>query len=320
MIPSEGPRLIRADLHVHSIHSGFSGTLRVFRSRDSYSDPGAVYRRARGRGLDLVTITDHDSIDGCLELRARYPDAPDILIGEEIECRVPGSGLRVHLGAFGLTERHHRDVQPLRGSVFDAAAFLRSEGVALVLHHPFHFFRGETGARRYLEELLPLVHAVETRNATMVGAHNALAADVARAWNASGAGGRIGETGGSDAHVLGHVADTWTTVEMTPGPGDGGQAATPAQAFLDGLRAGRATAAGREGTTGRFAFEIYGVVFNYWGGLVGLRPSGLRVSQRLTGAAISLLSLPFQFTPLVVSLAQKQAERRRVAAFARALR
>jgi hypothetical protein len=116
------------------------------------------------------------------------------------------------------------------------------------------------------------------------------------------------------------VADTWTTAEVTPGSGDGARAATPAQAFLDALRAGRATGAGREGTAGRFAFEIYGVVFNYWGGLIGVRRSGLSASQRLSGAAISLLSLPFQFVPLVVSLAQKQGERRRVAAFSRALR
>ena len=58
-------------------------------------------------------------------------------------------------------------------------------------------------------------------------------------------------------------------------------------------------------------------MFNYWGGLIGLRRSGLTASQRLTGIACSLVSLPFQFTPLLVSLAQKRAERRRVARFAR---
>jgi predicted metal-dependent phosphoesterase TrpH len=139
----------------------------MFRSRDCYSNPETVYRTARARGMDLVTITDHDSLDGCLELLDRHPDAPDILTGEEIECRVPDSDLRVHLGVFGLTERHHREVQPLRENVFESAAYLRSQGLALVLHHPFHFLRGEMAVGTYLARLLPLVHAVETRNAAM---------------------------------------------------------------------------------------------------------------------------------------------------------
>jgi predicted metal-dependent phosphoesterase TrpH len=317
---SAGTRTLRADLHVHSWHSGFSGSMPMFRSRDCYSTPEEVYRAAKGRGMDVVTITDHDRIDGCLEFLSRRPDAADFLMGEEIECRLPPHGIRLHLGVFGLTEQMHADVQPMRRDVREAAACLRSGGAALVLHHPFHFFRGEIAPQDYLDAVLPLVDAVEVRNGTMLPAHNALAAAVAAAWRRRQAGGLMGETGGSDAHVLGHVADTWTTVEVMPGPGDKGQAAAPARAFLDGLRAGRATAAGREGTAGRFAFEIYGVVFNYWGGLIGVRRSGLSASRRLSGAAISLLSLPFQFVPLVVSLAQKQAERRRVAACARALR
>jgi hypothetical protein len=116
------------------------------------------------------------------------------------------------------------------------------------------------------------------------------------------------------------VGDTWTAAEVRLPGGDVGQEGPPAQAFLGALRAGQSTAAGLQGTPGRFAFEIYGVVFNYWGGLLGLRRSGLTASQRLTGAALSVLSLPFQLTPLIVSLAQKQGERRRVARLARELR
>ena len=64
---SSGQRLLRADLHVHSYHSGYAGRQNVLRARDCYSEPEAVYRTAKARGMDLVTITDHDSIDGCLE-------------------------------------------------------------------------------------------------------------------------------------------------------------------------------------------------------------------------------------------------------------
>jgi predicted metal-dependent phosphoesterase TrpH len=314
------PPTLRADLHVHSWHSGFTSSMPMFRSRDCYSTPVDVYRAAKARGMDVVTITDHDRVDGCLEFLSRHPDAPDFLMGEEVECRLPPHGVRLHLGVFGLTERMHAEVQGLRGDVREAAAFLHAGGAALVLHHPFHFFRGEIPAQAYLDALLPLVDAVEVRNGTMLPAHNDVASSVAAAWRRREPGRPVGETGGSDAHVLGHVGDTWTAAEVRPPGGDAGQEGPPAQAFLGALRAGQSTAAGLKGTPGRFAVEIYGVVFNYWGGLLGLRRSGLTASQRLTGAALSVLSLPFQLTPLIVSLAQKQGERRRVARLARELR
>ncbi len=63
--------MMRADLHVHTLHSRRSGSLQFLRSRDCYSEPIDVYRSAKARGMDLVAITDHDSIDGALELMDR---------------------------------------------------------------------------------------------------------------------------------------------------------------------------------------------------------------------------------------------------------
>ena len=60
--------MLRADLHVHSCHSKVSGTMPFLGSRDCYSTPADVYRVAKARGMDLVAFTDHDSIDGALEL------------------------------------------------------------------------------------------------------------------------------------------------------------------------------------------------------------------------------------------------------------
>jgi predicted metal-dependent phosphoesterase TrpH len=291
----------------------------VFRSRDCYSTPDEIYRAAKARGMDVVTITDHDSLDGCLEFQARHPDASDFLPGEEVECRLAAAGVRLHLGVFGLTERMHAEVQALRGDVREAAAFLRAGGAAVVLHHPLHFFRGETSARDYLDTVLPLVDAVEVRNGTMLPAHNDAAAAIAQSWRGLQGGGPIGSTGGSDAHVLAHVGDAWTSVEAATPSGTPDGPVPPKDVFLSALRSRRSTAAGLHGTAGRFAFEIYGVVFNYWGGLVGIRRSGLTASQRVSGIACSVVSLPFQLTPLLVSLVQKRRERRRVARFMREL-
>ena len=302
MTGTPASRPLRADLHVHSTASGFTDQMRIFRSRDCFSSPETVYRTARARGMDLVAITDHDSIDGCLELLNRQPDATDIIMGEEIECRIPGTRSLVHLGALGLSERDHHDVQPLRGSVFDAAAFLRSQGVAVVLHHPVHLLRDRLDVRGYLERILPLVHAVEVRNATMMAAHNDLAAAITGAWNRAGGHARVGQTGGSDAHVLRHIGTAFTE---SPG--------RTREEFLGSLKRGESRALGVHGTTRRLAVEIYGVILNYWAALLGWGSSGLTGAERAVRIGLSILSVPFQFTPILVSLAQKRTEGRRVA-------
>src|SRR5213595_2866825 len=111
---------------MHTRYSGPVKHLRFFRARDCYSQPLDVYRVAKARGMDLVTITDHDSIDGCLEFLDRHPEADDFFVSEEIECRVPGLPLKVHIGAYDITERIHCEVQPLRHSVYETVEYLRA--------------------------------------------------------------------------------------------------------------------------------------------------------------------------------------------------
>ena len=66
----------KIDLHVHSRYSCKSQNpvIKALGSQESYSDPEHIYRTALKRGMDFVTITDHDTIDGCRELKKRYPE------------------------------------------------------------------------------------------------------------------------------------------------------------------------------------------------------------------------------------------------------
>src|SRR5678815_5429378 len=61
------PRSKKADLHCHPVYSTFK-YFRVANTRDSCRRPEEVYRLAKERGMDFVTLGDHDSIDGCLAL------------------------------------------------------------------------------------------------------------------------------------------------------------------------------------------------------------------------------------------------------------
>jgi predicted metal-dependent phosphoesterase TrpH len=294
---------MRADLHLHSYHSGYASHLRFLRARDCYSEPDAIYAVAKSRGMDLVTITDHDSIDGCLEFLDRHPNVPDFFISEEIECRFPDTDLRVHIGAYDVDEETHRKVQPLRGNVFEAAAYLQSRGVFYAFNHPLFFFRGQVPLTEYLRATLDFP-AWEVRNGTMLAEHNALAAAIAGRANADGRA--IAMLGGSDSHTLSGIGTTYTEA-----PG------STREDFFGALRGGLARPGGVHGTAWREAREIYSVIANYWMELVGARRHDLSALRRTLGLAFSLVSLPFEFFPMAAAVMHKRDERARVAAFAR---
>ena len=298
-------RVLRADLHLHSYHSGHAGHLRFLRARDCYSEPEAVYAAAKARGMDVVTITDHDSVDGCLEFLERHPDAQDFFISEEIECRVPDVDLRVHIGAYGISERIHRDIQPLRRDVFEAAAYLRSEGIFYSLNHPFFFFKGQMPLGDYLGFALQLFPAFEVRNGTMLPAHNELTEAIVGQWSATSTS-PLTAIGGSDSHTLAGIGTTYTEAPGT----------TPDE-FLQSLREGRARAGGRHGSAWREAREIYGVVAQYWATLLGGGRQELSWPRRTLGLAFSAISMPFEFSPLVVAALHKRDEARRIVGYRR---
>src|SRR5205085_12675098 len=98
---------MRCDLHVHTDRSGMCTVPLLNRvCRESYNDPVEVYLLLKARGMDLVTITDHDSIDagGCL---CGYPD---FFLSEEVSCTTP-TGTKLHMGVYDITERNHIEIQ-----------------------------------------------------------------------------------------------------------------------------------------------------------------------------------------------------------------
>jgi predicted metal-dependent phosphoesterase TrpH len=299
--------VLRADLHVHTWHSGYNHDLPFLKSRDCYAYPLAVYQAAKRRGMDLVAITDHDSIDGGLELLSRLPDGRDVILGEEVSCWLPvpgasGSNARVevHFGTWGMTETAHREIQPLRGNAVDVAGYLRGAGIFFAFNHPFHFYRGQLPLARYLE-LADLAPAIETRNGAMLPAHNQLATALATSR------GRV-VVGGSDAHTLRRVGTTWTAA-----PG------ATREEFLASVAAGRGRVGGVHGSTLQLAGDIYGVIGQYWLSLIGLRRHEISVPRRLLGGTFSLVTLPGEFVPLVVAARSKQKEARWVASSATGL-
>ena len=296
-------RTLRADLHVHSCHSLRSGSLRFLKSRDCYSRPEDVYRVAKARGMDLVTITDHDSIGGCLEYLDRNPDSRDFFISEEVSCRLPQGDVEVHLGVYGMDERLHRELQPLRRDVFEVAARLREAGVFFALNHLLHFYRRQLPLDAYLR-LLDEVPGLEARNGTMLPEHNALVERVASRW----AGASRFAIGWRQrrAHAETGRADMDGSCPWTTGGRD------EIAGFLTSLRERRSRPAGAHGGTASVAGDAYGVVARYCASLLGAGPRDHRALRRAGCLAFSLVSLPAQFLPLAIVASGKRREAREV--------
>jgi predicted metal-dependent phosphoesterase TrpH len=77
---------VRADLHVHSNAS------------DGTDPPAEVMRRAAQAGLDVVALTDHDTVAGHAQARRSLPGSLTLVPGMELSGRLDGRSL--HLLAY----------------------------------------------------------------------------------------------------------------------------------------------------------------------------------------------------------------------------
>ena len=216
---------MKCDLHVHSRHSG-QCTIPFFEwfCRESYNDPEQVYRTLKRKGMGLVTLTDHDSIDGAESLR-RYPD---FFISEEVTCRMP-SGTFAHVGVYDITERQHIEIQRRRNDLPALLAYLSEARLFFSVNHVFSALTGNRHLEDFdwFEEFFP---GLEVLNGQMSPFHNRQARQLAE---------RQGKAGvaGSDAHAMASVGTAYTEVPH----------ARTADEFFRGLRAGRGRATGGHG-------------------------------------------------------------------------
>src|SRR5262245_37323182 len=87
----------RFDLHCHTTYP--DATLQVLPGLVYHPllTPAETYHAAKRRGMDFVTITDHDTIDGCNALLDEFGDLSDFVVGEEVSVSFPEDGTVVHV-------------------------------------------------------------------------------------------------------------------------------------------------------------------------------------------------------------------------------
>jgi predicted metal-dependent phosphoesterase TrpH len=205
--------------------------------RESYNQPAEVYDRLKRLNMSLVTITDHDSIDGAESLRRH----PDFFLSEEVTVRMP-SGTEMHMGVYGITERDHAEIQRRRNDFIALLMYLTERKLFFSANH---ILSGLTGRRKeedfhWFESYVP---AFETRNGQMWPQANQSAARLAA---------RLGKIAiaGSDSHTIAGVGHTYTEV-----PG-----ARTVDEFFAGLRTGCGRIHGADGGYGKLMADVLSIV------------------------------------------------------------
>src|SRR6201991_1207694 len=222
----------RVDMHCHSTASQLSklGVQRSLGLPECATPPQEVYDLAKRRGMDFVTITDHDTIAGCLELAG----LPDTFISEELTASFAGEPQAVHVLCYGITPGDHEWLQAHSGDVEACAAYLHEGEITCALAHPFFNVEAPLTRRhrRALAELFPIW---EVRNGSRAAELNMPAVIYIETHGGTG-------IAGSDDHAGVDIGRTFTEAPA---------AATPEE-FLAHLRAGRAEARGEQGSAAKW--------------------------------------------------------------------
>lgn len=233
---------MRCDLHIHTRASGKCTTPGLDKvSLESYNRPLAVYDRCKQLGMSLVTLTDHDSIEGCESLRRNR----DFFVSEEITCRMP-SGSEMHLGVYDITDRDHVEIQRRRTDFVSLVMYLSERKLFYSVNHVFSGLTGHRDPDDFAW-FISYAPAFETRNGQMWSRANRSAEKFARR------NGKI-PIAGSDSHTMSGVGLTYTEV----------RGAKTIAEFFAGLRARQGRVRGLHGSYAKITrdvFHIAGQVF-----------------------------------------------------------
>jgi glycosyltransferase involved in cell wall biosynthesis len=257
----------RIDLHCHSDASNRAAEvlLNAISCPECYSTPQEVHAQAKLRGMDFVTITDHDSIAGVEQIAERA----DVLVGEELTCWFPEDECKLHLLVWGLNAQRHEHLQGIAKDIYAVAQYVHREQLAHAVAHPI-YRQNDKLERWHLERLLVLFKGFECLN----GAHSALHRDafeplldqlcraslgrlaekhnLAPLWPEPWIKARVG---GSDDHGLLNIGRTWT--EFPAGVATTGD-------VLQCLRDGTCKPGGESGSASKLAHTFYSVAVRYY--------------------------------------------------------
>ena len=176
--------MLKMDSHIHSEYSP-----------DSSSKIDDILGTAKKRNIDVIAISDHNTVDGTSEVLKKTRNT-DILAIPSIEI----SSTHGHILGFGCEENIPRDLSPQ-----DTIDRIHDLGGLAIIPHPFCFYRHGLLCKSDYRDLK--IDAIETKNARfVVGYCNNKAKKLSK-------NEQIPSLGASDAHYWKFVGDCYSMVE-----------------------------------------------------------------------------------------------------------
>jgi glycosyltransferase involved in cell wall biosynthesis len=262
---------MKIDLHVHSRYSTRPSqwVLQKLGCQECYTQPRTLYRIAKQRGMSWVTITDHNTINGCLEIAG----LPHTFLSEEVTTYFPEDGCKAHVLVYDLNESQHRDIQKARHNIHDLVAYLRANHLSHSLAHPLwavnnrltikHFeqflllftnFELNGGRDTQLNDWLKTVLSLLTpKDLEALQEKHQIVPPFPNPWQKH-------FTGGSDDHSSLNIARMFTQVKGAASP----------QQFLRGLEQGKAQPGGKASTPLTLAHNLYSIAYQFYKAKYGL--------------------------------------------------
>lgn len=256
----------KVDLHAHTKHSAHPSEwfLQRIGARESYTEPDELYEAAKARGMDFVTVTDHNQIAGALYLKEKHP--LDVITGVEVTTYFPEDGCKVHVLVYGLDETQFRAIEEVRTDIYRLRDYLKDEGLVHSVAHATFSVNGRLGMD-HVEKLLLLFdyfegingqltwHANETLVYSLCELTPDIMAELHRRHGIepfSDTPWHKGITGGSDDHSGLFVGRTYTEAEA----GTAGE-------LLAALKAKKGFPRGTCNDFQGFAFSIYKIAYDF---------------------------------------------------------
>jgi glycosyltransferase involved in cell wall biosynthesis len=257
--------ICKADLHVHSKYSTRPSewVLQKIGCAESYTEPKRLYALAKERGMDFVTITDHNTLAGSLEIA----HLENTFISEEITTYFPEDHCKIHVLAYDITEAHHEQITRLRENIYELIAFLRSEGIIHAVAHPMYSLNDRLACGHF-ERLLLLFKNFEIngtrddyQNRILKGILNNLtkgkiiSLSEKHSLTSNGCDPWVKNIiGGSDDHSSLNIARTYTAMEEV----------SSAKEFLNGIEENRAMIGGKASTPKTMSHNLYSIAYQFY--------------------------------------------------------
>lgn len=258
--------MTKCDLHVHSCYSERPSEwfLQRLGTRESYIDPDEVYRLAKQEGMDFVTVTDHNTIEGAVRLKQKHPE--DVIVGLEATSYFPENGTKVHVLIWGLNDEQFRKIEIARSSIYVLRQLLLDENLAHAIAHPTYSVNGMLSFEQ-VEKLFVLFDHFETNNGSREQINYEILSKVFASFSADTMfelsekyvlqpdkpdSWIKGQVGGSDDHSGLFAGKTYTCTE-----------ASTTEEFLARIRQKQTWPQGRNNDYQSFSFAIYKIAYDF---------------------------------------------------------